>query len=152
MKGEIIEMSGNQYSGKGKLIEERWFKNSTDGVVLVGSRCEECKKTFFPKKLVCPECFNVELKEVPLSKKGKLHSYVLSVMGPSEMEKPYVIGFIDLPEGIKLFSILTDCEPWDHVLKVDMEMEMVIAKIKEDKYGNSIRSYKFRPVVVEVKK
>lgn len=145
-------MSGNQYSGKGKLIEERWFKGSPEGMVLVGSRCETCKKSFFPKKEVCPDCFDGELKEVPLSRKGKLHTYALSVMGPSEMEKPYVIGFIDLPEGIKLFAILTDCEPWDEVLKVNMEMEMVISKIKEDEYGNSIRSYKFRPVVTEAKR
>ena len=145
-------MSGNQYSGKGKLIEERWFKDSPEGMVLMGSRCEKCKKTFFPKKLVCPHCFDGELKEVPLSRKGKLHTYALSVMGPSDMEKPYVIGFIDLPEGIKLFAILTDCEPWDEVLKVNMEMEMVISKIKEDEYGNSIRSYKFRPVVTEAKR
>ena len=145
-------MSGNQYSGKGKLIEERWFKGSPEGMVLVGSRCETCKKSFFPKKEVCPDCFDGELKEVPLSRKGKLHTYALSVMGPSDMEKPYVIGFIDLPEGIKLFSILTDCEPWDEVLKIDMEMEMFIGKIKQDEYGNSIRSYKFRPVVTEAKR
>ena len=145
-------MPVNKNFGKRKFIEKRWFKNSTEGVVLVGSRCETCKKTFFPKKLVCPDCFDGELKEVPLSRKGKLHTYALSVMGPTDMEKPYVIGFIDLPEGIKLFSVLTDCEPWDEVLKVNMEMEMIIGKIKEDEYGNSIRSYKFRPVDTEAKR
>ena len=144
-------MSRSQYSGKGKFIEEGWFKDSADGVVLMGSRCETCKKSFFPKKLVCPECFDGELKEVPLNRKGKLHTYALSVMGPSEMEKPYVIGFIDLPEGIKLFAILTDCEPWDEVLKIDMEMEMVTGKIKEDEYGNEIIRYKFRPINREAK-
>jgi len=145
-------MSSNQHYGKGSFIEERWFRDSPEGMVLVGSRCETCKKTFFPKKLVCPDCFDGELKEVPLSKKGKLHTFALSVMGPTDMEKPYVIGFIDLPEGIKLFSVLTDCEPWDEVLKVNMEMEMVIGKIKEDEYGNDIISYKFRPVDTEAKR
>jgi len=87
-----------------------------------------------------------------LSKRGRLHTYALSVLGPPEMEKPYVIGFIDLPEGIKLFTVLTDCEPWDEVLKIDMEMEMVIGKIKQDEYGNEIISYKFRPINKEVKR
>ena len=145
-------MSRSQYSGKGTFIEEGWFKDSADGVALMGSRCEACRKVFFPKKEVCPNCFDGELKDVPLSKRGRLHTYALSVLGPPEMEKPYVIGFIDLPEGIKLFSVLTDCEPWDEVLKIDMEMEMVIGKIKQDEYGNEIISYKFRPINKEVKR
>ena len=95
---------------------------------------------------MCPNCFDSELKEVSLSKRGRLHSYTVSVTGPPEMEKPYLISYIDLPEGIKIYSILTDCEPWDEVLKIGMEMEMVIGKIKQDEYGNGIISYKFRPV------
>lgn len=147
-------MSGSQYSGKGTFIEEAWFKDSAEGMVLMGSRCEACKKVFFPKKEVCPNCFDFdgELKEVPLSKRGKLHSYALSVMGPPEMETPYVISFIDLPEGLKLFSVLTDCEPWDEVLQIGMEMEMVIGKIKQDESGTEILSYKFRPIDKEAKR
>lgn len=144
-------MARNKYIGKGKFIELGWFKDSAEGMRLLGSRCEDCGKVFFPKKEVCPNCFDGELKDVPLSKRGKLHTYALSAMGPSGMEKPYVIAFIDLPEGIKLFSVLTDCEPWDEVLKIDMEMEMVIRKIKEDEYGNEIISYKFRPINREAK-
>lgn len=140
-------MLGSKYSEKGKFfIEEDWFKELPEGWVLFGNRCESCGKTFFPKKVVCPNCFDGELKEVPLSKMGKLHCYALSAMGPPKMEKPYVISFVDLPEGIKLFSVLTDCEPWEEVLKTGMEMEMVIGKIKEDEYGNEIISYKFRPI------
>jgi uncharacterized OB-fold protein len=41
-------------------------------------------------------------------------------------KKPYVIGFIDLPEGIKLFSMLTDCEPAEKTLKIGMEMETIL--------------------------
>jgi uncharacterized OB-fold protein len=136
---------------KGKFIEEGWFKDTDEGIMLMGSRCEACKKVFFPKKEVCPECFDGELIEVPLSKQGRLHSYTLSVMGIPGMETPYAIGFIELPEGIKLFSILTDCKPWDEVLKVDMDMEMVIEKIRQDESGNEIVSYQFRPVNKEIK-
>ena len=145
-------MPSNHYSGKPNFIEDGWFKDSTDGMVLVGVRCEDCGKVFFPKKQVCPNCFDGELKEVPLSKRGTLHSYALSVMGPPEIEKPYVIAFIDLPEDIKLFSILTDCEPWDEVLQIGIDMEMVIGKIKQDQDGNEILGYKFRPISEETKR
>lgn len=138
-------MSKSQYTKEGKFIQEGWFNDYGEEIVLVGSKCECCKKVFFPKKQVCPNCFDGELKEVPLSKRGKLHSYTLSVMGFPGIETPYAIGFIDLPEGIKLFSVLTDYEPWDKVLKIGMEMEMVIGKIKQDESGNKIIGYKFKP-------
>lgn len=139
-------MSENQLSGNRKFIEEAWFRDSGEEIVMVGSKCETCNKVFFPKKEVCPDCFGDELKEVALSKRGRLHSYAISIMGLPDIEKPYVIGFIDLPEGIKIFSILTDCQPWDEVLKIGMEMEMLIGKIREDEYGDEIISYKFKPI------
>lgn len=145
-------MLRNQDTGKEELIEAGWFKDSADAAVLMGSRCNACGKVFFPKKVVCPNCFDGELKDVPLSKRGKLHSYALSVMGPSGMKTPYIIAFIDLPEGIKLFSVLTDCEPWDEVLQIGMDMEMIIGKIREDECGNPISSYKFRPINGETKR
>jgi uncharacterized OB-fold protein len=144
-------MSVNQSNGKRKFIEEGWFKDFAEGTALMGIRCEACKKVFFPKKEVCPECFDGELREVPLSKKGTLHSYTLSVMGIPGMETPYVVGFIDLPEGIKLFSVIKDCEPWDKVLKIGMEMEMVIGKIRGDEFGNEIISYQFKPIHKETR-
>jgi uncharacterized OB-fold protein len=80
-----------------------------------------------------------------MSGKGKLHTFARSHMGPSGLQTPYTIGFIELPEGIKLFSLLTQCDPWDEVLAVGMEMEMVIETIREDEEGNEIVGYKFRP-------
>jgi uncharacterized OB-fold protein len=140
----MIQMPQNV--GKARFIEPEWFKDYGGEVMVVGSRCEACKKVFFPKKETCPDCFEGKLREIPLSKKGRLHSYTLSFMNLPGMETPYVMGFVDLPEGIKLFSVLTDCEPYEKVLKVDIEMEMVIEKIKKDQSGNEIWGYKFRPI------
>lgn len=140
--GVILTDSG----GRRKFIEEGWFKDFGEGLALVGGRCRSCGKIVFPVKPVCPACFDPEQEEIPLNKTGKLHTFALSCMGPPGIEKPYVIGFVDLPEGIKLFSLLTQCEPWDEVLKVDMEMEMVVETIRRDEDGTEIIGYKFRPV------
>jgi uncharacterized OB-fold protein len=129
-----------------KFLEEAWFVQDADGIALAGSRCEACGKVFFPIKQVCPNCFDGELKTVALSRKGKLHSYALSVMGLPDLEKPYMVAWIDLPEGIKVFSLISDCEPFDKVLSIGMEMEMVTGKIRLDEDGNEIIAYKFRPV------
>ena len=112
----------------------------------MGAACLSCGKISFPRKPFCPACFDQQQEEVPLSKTGTLHTFSQSVMGPREMNRPYIIGFIDLPEGIKLYSLIVDCDPWDQTLEIDMEMRMVIGKIKTDEAGNDILGYTFTPV------
>jgi uncharacterized OB-fold protein len=129
-------------------IEKEWFSEGKEGPALIASKCDACGSVFFPQKKVCLECFDGNLSQVFLSKKGKLHTYSLSVMGPADMGKPYVMGFIDLPEGIKLYSLIVDCEPWEEVLKIGMEMELIIGKIKTDKNGKNIMGYMFRPATI----
>lgn len=127
------------------LFEQSWFNHTEHGVFLCGSKCQTCGKTFFPKKKVCPNCFDGQLTDVSLSRKGKLHSFAISHLGIPEIDVPYAMGFIELPEKIKLFSILTDCEPWNEKLKIDMEMEMIMGVIRHN-LGQNIISYKFKPV------
>jgi uncharacterized OB-fold protein len=132
-----------------KFLEESWFKKTPDSIRLVGSSCPSCKKIFFPKKKVCPECFEDHLVDHTLSNRGQLHAYAMSVMGPPALEKPYVQAYVDLPEGIKLFTLLKDWEPIDENLKIGMDMEMVIDKIYVDRAGDDIIGYKFRPLKEE---
>lgn len=128
-----------------RFIDDSWFQTIGDEIRLLGSRCLICGKIAFPRKPVCPVCFSDELETVPLSRRGILHTFARSVMGPTGMETPFVMGFIDLPEGIKLYSLITCPEPWDQVLEIGMEMEMTIGKIKEDELGCQVLSYRFRP-------
>lgn len=132
-----------------KYVEDSWFKEVDGEIRLMGSRCLSCNKVFFPIKPVCPDCFEGELATVPLSKRGKLHTFAHSILGPPGMMTPYVMGFIDLPEVIKLYSVLSECEPWDKVLKVGMDVEMTVGPISRDANGDQILSYKFKPVVKE---
>lgn len=127
------------------FIEDGWFKNFGDGVALSGSRCSACGKVFFPPKPVCPACFDGALEDVPLSKKGILHTYAVSYMGPPDLVKPYIIGFVDLPEGIRIFSLITGCDAGTRTLRMGIAMEMVIETIKRDKEGREVVGYKFRP-------
>lgn len=144
----FIKYSGDKMTiNNKKFIEERWFKKQGDEWSLMATRCIDCNKVFFPPKTVCPRCFDGKLEEVPLSSKGTLYTYALSVMGPTDLTKPFIMGFIDLPEQIKLYTLITGCQYED--LKVDMPMEMVIEEIKKDSDGSSIAGYKFRPVKKE---
>ncbi len=63
--------------------------------------------------------------------KANLETYTTMQVGPPEFPPPYVIGYVKMKEGPKVFTLLADCKP-DEELEPGEEMEMVIEKIRED--------------------
>jgi len=116
---------------------------------LIGSKCRKCGELFFIRREICENCQSQDLEEIALSKKGKL--YAFSVMfypapppyKPPEPFVPYGLGWIELPEGIILFSLITENDP--KKLVAGMEMELLFDKQEEDKDGNDVMVYKFQP-------
>jgi len=110
---------------------------------LLGSHCKTCGQISFPPRKVCFKCFSEEMEILPLSTQGRLYTYTIVEYPAPGLVGPYAIGYIDLPEGVRVFSILDD---WDRKnLKVGMDMELTWGKFKEDNEGNEIVTYKFKP-------
>jgi len=89
-------------------------------------------------------CFGKDLEQVRLSSRGRLFTFTINHQGPKEFSTPYASGYIDLPEGVRIYSLLTDWETKD--LKIGAEMELVIEKMTEDLEGNEEVTYKFRSI------
>lgn len=121
------------------------FAETATGLVLVGQHCRVCGKVAFPHKRVCPSCFGEALEDQPLSSTGVLHTFTCTHVGAPHLPTPYLLGFVDLPEGIRLLSLLTECDPWEEVLTVGMSMEMVIRPLMTDPSGEELHTFKFRP-------
>ena len=132
---------------KGVLVDSKFFARKPDGTVeVVGSRCRKCGRVYFPRKHVCVDCLAWdEMDLVPLSKRGKLVSFSVSRDPMRGFPIPYAFGYVMLPEKIMVYSLFTECEPYEENLKIGMDMEMVIAQMMTDRYGNDIICYKFRP-------
>jgi len=91
---------------------------------LIGVQCERCDIRFFPKRGFCSNCFESDkMKEVNLGKIGTLYTYTTVVQGKSNFNSPYSVGFVDLREGVRVFTPLLDVAP--EVLRIGMEMELV---------------------------
>ena len=123
--------------------------NPMEKARLIGSRCCSCGEVFFPQKDngICTNCQSIKLEEIKLSLRGKIYSYTVVMQRPPVYYKgeiPYAIGFVELPEGIRVETLFTGCKP-EH-LKVGMEVEMLIEKLHEDEEGNQILAYKFKPI------
>lgn len=139
-----------QQARRGVLVDSKFFARREDGTVeVVGSRCRKCGRVYFPRKRACMDCMVWdEMEEVPLSKQGTLVSFSVSRDPLRGFPIPYAFGYVMLPEGIMLYSLFTDCEPYEETLKIGMNMEMVIDYMMTDRFENDIICYKFRPVPV----
>ena len=114
---------------------------------LIGSKCTICGYISFPKLMVCPRCVKKDtMKEVHLSGKGKIDTFSTCYAALPGFQAPSIQGYIILEEGARIWSLITGTEPSDEALKFGMDVELVIAKVREDADGNEIMSYQFRPV------
>jgi len=141
-------------SGSGRRIPVHkgfWADPSGPGEQpkLLGHKCRDCGEIFFPKRDngICTHCQSRNLVETKLSSKGKIYNYTIVEQKPPAYYKgevPYALGFVELPEGVRLRSLFTGCNLND--LKVGMEVEMVIERLFENDEGDEIITYKFKPV------
>ncbi len=113
---------------------------------LVGSRCSRCGHVSFPKVPVCSQCFtDSEVEEIPLSKEGKLYTYSVIHVKHPRFGSPYVTGYVDLPEGVRVCARIVDCEPFDQKLKLGGDVRLVVTTIHEGEDA-LMMGYAFRPV------
>jgi uncharacterized OB-fold protein len=124
-------------------IREGVFMESPDGGTLLANKCKSCGQIFFPKAVLCLSCFNEDMEELKLSRMGKLYSYTIGYMPSMHFEPPYAIGYVDMPEGVKIFAQLKMTT--DKPFKIGMDMEVVIEKLWQED-DSEIIGYKFKPV------
>lgn len=117
---------------------------------LIGNKCKKCGQVYFPKKfLLCSSCFSEDsLEDVRLSGRGKLYAFSIARTAPpaySRFDLPYGFGYVDLEEGVRVFSMFMDCEPFEEKLRIGCPMEVVYLDEKASGEQGTIE-YKFRPV------
>ena len=108
---------------------------------LKGYRCNNCGQLDFPKLSPCPNCWGETFETVPLSTRGKLYSFADIYIGQPGLETPYVVGYIDLPEKLRIFSMLDGEVESFHC---DEEVELTVGPIRKNQDGLPIISYKFK--------
>ncbi len=85
-------------------------------------RCNQCGQLQHPPGVRCPACGSVDMGYTVASGKGVLYSYVVAhhPRVPS-FDYPLNIGLVELEEGARLITNITDCQP--NQLKVGMPVE-----------------------------
>jgi uncharacterized OB-fold protein len=130
-------------------IEEGLFEEAASDDTLpclIGNRCRECGLPAFPKTPVCPRCMiQGTMEETKFEGKGTLDSFSIVQAALPGFKAPSIQAYINIENGPKIWSLVTGCEPEENALRLGMDMEMVIAMVREDEEGNEIMSYQFKP-------
>jgi hypothetical protein len=85
------------------------------------------------------------MDEIKLSDKGELHVFSIVHQSVPGVPTPYVAAIVDLPEGVSVNCTVIDVEPDPKKIPFDMPLEMVTRKVREDKQGNDVVAFFFRP-------
>jgi hypothetical protein len=132
------------------LIEEGLFEYPiADNQVpaLLANRCKHCGKTFFPKRSLCPYCFEKgEMEEIKLARRGIIYACtVVHRNSPTGIIAPYAYGYVDIPVNkVRVFGLFVGSDPSSFT--PGQEVELVLEPIKVDHQGKQIIGYKFKPV------
>lgn len=116
---------------------------------LIASRCLSCGEVAFPKQSGCPNCAEDSTEEVLLARRGKLWTWTVQhfppphpYAGDTDAFIPFGVGYIELPEGIRVEARLSTSDPDE--LEIGMEMELAIEKFAEREDGAELMTFVFQ--------
>ncbi|MBI4729967.1 MAG: Zn-ribbon domain-containing OB-fold protein [Acidobacteria bacterium] len=109
---------------------------------LIGTRCPTCGAHFFPPRAVCSRCLTEDLQTVGLSDAGTLYTFTVIHQSTPGFQIPYVLGYVDLPEGVR---VLAQIGVAAEQARIGMPLDLSIEPFGEDKDGNPMLGYRFRP-------
>lgn len=72
--------------------------------VVEGGRCTNCGALYYPRPAFCMACLSDALAPQPLSRTGTLYASTTIHVGSPRFGRPYTVGYVDLPEGLRLFG------------------------------------------------
>jgi uncharacterized protein len=134
-------------------VTDGLFTWPSDEPRLIGSSCQACGTTTFPKQASCPRCTASAMEERLLHRTGTLWSFTVQgfrpkapYAGPEDFE-PYGVGYVELPGQVVVESRLTENEP--DKLAIGGVMELTIVPFRHDELGNEIVTFAFRPIADE---
>jgi len=118
------------------------FEVGASGGSLIGSRCRQCGQILFPRRDTCLNCRGDDTENIGLAPKGKLYSYTIVYMPSEHFPSPYAVGWIEMEQGLRVFSQLRGWQ--DTALKTNMDMDLSIETLWEEEDREMI-GYVFRP-------
>ena len=112
---------------------------------LIGGLCGSCGRHHFPLLTTCPYCSADQVQQALLSPAGSLWGWTTVTTAPPGYlgEVPFGFGVVELPEGLRVITRLTEAAP--DQLEFGQSMQLVIAPLHTDEAGRVVVTYAFAP-------
>ena len=117
------------------MVSAREWREIPGRYNLIGSKCTNCGKIFFPSRSFCPDCRRASIGKIEpfkLSRKGEVYSFAINheYSGFNDRMMPYAVAFIKNDDGVMLAGQLVDVE-FDKI-QIGMRVKAVMRKLNED--------------------
>ncbi len=97
---------------------------------LTGSRCSSCGNVAYPAAAGCQRCGSSDLASVELARRGTVWAHTVQrfapksppYVPPAEGFTPFAVGYVELPDGVKVEAVL-------EVTAVDDPAELADARV-----------------------
>jgi uncharacterized OB-fold protein len=118
----------------------KFWQGLTKGKIYA-TKCQKCRKIYFPPVADCGECGSSNLKWSELDGKGEIETFTQVVVKPASFseESNYIVAIAKLKEGVRALAWLTGVERKD--VQIGMKIRLVADVTSKRKV-----SYKFIPI------
>jgi uncharacterized protein len=131
------------------MVREGLF---TDGEppALLASRCANCGAINFPRVDTCTYCATEDPEPIQLFGPGLLWAWTAVTAAPPGYSGavPYGFGVVELPEGVRVITRLSEGDP--AALTAGQTMELRVVPLHRDGDGNDVVTYAFAPAPAPV--
>ena len=127
-------------------VREGLFELDADGAGrLLGGRCGACGRHHFPASDLCPYCAADGCQRQALSAQGVLCLFTTVVNRPPgyDGELPFGFGVVELPEGLRLITRLTETDAAR--LDFGMPVRLAVVPLHVDEQGRQVVTWAFAP-------
>jgi len=102
-------------------------------LALLGSRCSPCGNVAYPAAAGCQRCGSSDLVSVELGRTGTVWAHTVQrfapksppYVPPAEGFVPFAVGYVDLPDGVKVEAVLEATTVDDPAELVDARVTLV---------------------------
>jgi uncharacterized OB-fold protein len=117
----------------------------TDDGKLLAAHCPDCRRWHFPADADCPYCSGECCTTQTLSGAATLWLFTGVRNRPPgyQGEVPFGFGVVELPEGLRIITRLTEADPSS--LRFGMAMRVVVVPLHVDEEGREVVTYAFAP-------
>ena len=99
---------------------------------LIIQKCDTCGEYQFYPRGICANCWSKDIQWYQASGKGTVWTFTVTHQNrtPGFAEDvPYVLGLVELEEGVRMFTNIVECEPRD--VKIGMAVEVTFVRAND---------------------